>query len=36
MQFLVALQAALTVAGNFTCWWAAYRIYRGAQQEQGV
>jgi hypothetical protein len=35
LQFLVALQAALTVIGNTTCWWAAYRIFRGAQ-EQGA
>ena len=36
LQFLVALQAALTVVGNFTCWLAAYRIYAAAQQEQGA
>jgi hypothetical protein len=35
LQFLVALQAGLTVVGNFTCWWAAYRIYQGAQPQQG-
>ena len=31
LDFLVALQAALTVAGNCTCWLAAYRIYRAAK-----
>lgn len=36
LQFLVALQAALTVVGNFTCWLAAYQIYAAAQQEQGA
>ncbi|PNH04249.1 hypothetical protein TSOC_009619 [Tetrabaena socialis] len=25
--------AALTVIGNCTCWWAAYRIYEGAMAE---
>jgi len=34
VQFLVALQAALTVIGNFTCWIAAYRIYLDAQVGQ--
>lgn len=33
-QFLVALQAALTVLGNCTCAWAAYRIWRAAAMEQ--
>jgi len=32
VQFLVALQAFLTVLGNFTCWIAAYRIYQGSQE----
>lgn len=32
VQFLVALQAFLTVIGNFTCWIAAYRIYQGSQE----
>lgn len=32
VQFLVALQAFLTVVGNFTCWIAAYRIYQGSQE----
>jgi len=36
LQFLVALQAALTVVGNCTCWWAAYRIYQWAEQEGGT
>lgn len=36
LEFLVALQAALTVVGNFTCWLAAYQIYAAAQQEQGA
>ena len=27
VEFLVLLQAMLTVVGNATCWWAAYRIY---------
>ena len=35
LQFIVALQAALTVVGNFTCWAAAYRIYQGAQESDG-
>lgn len=33
------LQAALTVIGNGTCWWAAYRIYKstcgGEGEEEG-
>lgn len=29
----VALQAGLTVVGNTTCWLAAYRIWKGAQEE---
>lgn len=33
LDFLVALQAFLTMVGNFTCWWAAYRIYVGAKAE---
>lgn len=28
LEFLVALQAFLTIVGNATCWIAAYRIYR--------
>jgi hypothetical protein len=32
LEFLVALQAFLTVVGNCTCWIAAYRIYKGAQE----
>lgn len=35
LQFLVALQAALTVVGNCTCWAAAYRIYQWSQQREG-
>ena len=35
LQFLVAVQAALTVAGNCTCWLAAYRIYTWAQENPG-
>ena len=31
LEFLVTLQAALTVLGNTTCWIAAYRIYEGAK-----
>jgi hypothetical protein len=34
LDFLVALQAFLTVVGNFTCWLAAYRIYAAAQEQQ--
>lgn len=34
LEFLVTLQAALTVLGNFTCWIAAYRIYESAQTEE--
>jgi hypothetical protein len=30
LDFLVTLQAALTVVGNFTCWLAAYRIAEGS------
>ncbi|KAF6250621.1 hypothetical protein COO60DRAFT_1570198 [Scenedesmus sp. NREL 46B-D3] len=33
LDFLVALQAFLTVLGNCTCWLAAYRIYSAAQAE---
>lgn len=33
LEFLVTLQAALTVLGNFTCWIAAYRIFEGAKAE---
>ncbi|PRW56088.1 ycf49 isoform X1 [Chlorella sorokiniana] len=36
LQFLVALQAFLTVVGNCTCWWAAYRIYQWSEQESGT
>jgi hypothetical protein len=37
LDFLVALQAFLTVVGNFTCWAAAYRIYAAAQDaKQGA
>lgn len=32
-QFLVALQAFLTLLGNFTCWAAAYRIYVAATSD---
>ena len=31
LDFLVALQAFLTVLGNATCAWAAYRICLGAK-----
>ena len=34
LEFLVTLQAGLTVLGNFTCWIAAYRIYQSAQTEE--
>lgn len=34
LDFLVALQAFLTVVGNCTCWFAAWRIYTAAQAEQ--
>ena len=34
VQWLVALQAGLTVVGNFACWWAAYRIYEGGKAEE--
>jgi Protein of unknown function (DUF2499) len=33
LEFLVTLQAGLTVLGNFTCWIAAYRIYQSGQTE---
>eukprot|EP00884_Botryococcus_braunii_P011234 jgi/Botrbrau1/20110/Bobra.0173s0013.1 len=32
LDFLVVLQAALTVVGNFTLWLAAYRLFTGAQK----
>lgn len=32
LDALVALQALLTVVGNFTLWWAAYRIYKGGKE----
>ena len=34
LEFLVSLQAALTVLGNFTLWLAAYKIFEGAQTEK--
>lgn len=34
LEFLVTLQAGLTVLGNFACWIAAYRIYQSAQTEE--
>lgn len=36
LDFLVALQAFLTVVGNCTCWFAAYRIYTAAQEEKAA
>ena len=33
MDFMVVIQAALTVIGNATLWWAAYRIFVDAQAE---
>uniref|UniRef100_A0A7S0WYT1 Ycf49-like protein n=1 Tax=Chlamydomonas leiostraca TaxID=1034604 RepID=A0A7S0WYT1_9CHLO len=33
LEFLVALQAFLTVVGNCTCALAAFRIWQGAQEE---
>src|SRR5690242_6746099 len=36
LEFLVALQALLTVVSNCTCWWAAYRIYKASMSEQKV
>jgi hypothetical protein len=36
LDFLVAIQAGLTVVGNATCWVAAYRIYQAAKAEQGA
>lgn len=36
LEALVALQAGLTVVGNFTCWAAAYRIYQAARQEKSA
>jgi hypothetical protein len=36
LDFLVALQAFLTVVGNCTCWWAAWRIYDAAQAEKAA
>lgn len=34
MEWMVALQAGLTTFGNFTLWWAAYRIYKSMQVEE--
>ncbi|GLC46704.1 hypothetical protein PLESTB_001354400 [Pleodorina starrii] len=34
LEFLVVVQSALTVIGNCTCWWAAYRIYEAAMAEK--
>ena len=34
LEFLVALQAFLTVVGNITCGVAAFRIWQGAKAEQ--
>ncbi|KAG2487584.1 hypothetical protein HYH03_013863 [Edaphochlamys debaryana] len=34
LEFLVVLQSALTVVGNCTCWWAAYRIYAAGVAEK--
>lgn len=34
LDFLVALQAFLTVVGNCTCWLAAYRIFTAAQAQK--
>jgi hypothetical protein len=34
LQWVVVLQAALTLVGNFTLWWAAYRIYAAAQRQR--
>eukprot|EP00878_Enallax_costatus_P008426 GHUV01008807.1.p1 GENE.GHUV01008807.1~~GHUV01008807.1.p1 ORF type:complete len:191 (+),score=26.79 GHUV01008807.1:75-647(+) len=34
LDFLVAVQAFLTVVGNCTCWYAAYRIYEAAQAQK--
>ncbi|KAI8112820.1 hypothetical protein M9434_004140 [Picochlorum sp. BPE23] len=34
LEFLVALQAFLTIVGNTTCWIAAYRIYQSSVQQQ--
>jgi len=35
VESLVALQAFLTCVGNFTLWWAAYRIFLSVQEEEG-
>ena len=32
LDILVVLQAALTVVGNFTMWWAAYRVFQTSAQ----
>lgn len=34
LEFLVALQAFLTIVGNTTCWIAAYRIYQSSVQQE--
>jgi hypothetical protein len=34
LDFLVALQAFLTVVGNCTLWWAAWRVFTATQAEQ--
>lgn len=33
IDFMVTIQAALTVIGNATLWWAAYRIFTDAQTQ---
>lgn len=36
LEVLVALQAALTMIGNFTMWLAAFRIYRSTQDSSST
>lgn len=36
LEWLVVLQAALTVVGNCTCWAAAFRLYDAAMAEKAA
>ena len=36
VQFLVALQAFLTVVGNFTLWMGAYHVYKKSQPAEAA
>lgn len=36
LEWLVVLQAGLTVVGNCTCWLAAYRLWEAAVAEKAT